>query len=790
MSAPGVGFEYPPQEVSWLKRDALLFANSIGAKSDELHFLYELHPDFAIFPTYSLILPFKHTDQETIDFYARTQATPIPGVPKFDSRRAVDGQRKITILKPLPPTSAGKKFQLRNKVIGVYDKGKAGSVVETEQSIVDENGQVYTKTVSSGFMVGQGNWGGPKGPSAVNYPPPQGKKPDAVHVVQTTAETALLYRLNGDYNPLHATPEPGKKMGFGGVIIHGLFSWNSAAHGILRELGGSDPKNLREFQARFASPVLPGDKLTTEMWRTGNIEDGFEEVRFVTTNNRGKAGSSPSLSKCLRPSLSLSRSHVASRMMKRMESTLAKPSADTSSVEPSVAEQSSVEPSSTEPPSTEPSSTGPSSTEPSSTEPSSAEPSRTAAKPEAPNPLEYVFPFINAKYKSQPITMKISRTATSQFGRFWLRDNCQCSKCVHPDTRQRSVDTFSIPPNVTPKNITYEGDIAKVQWSDGHQGVYPVDWLKAHVPIKSRIVDNTRPNKKMRKFMAHKTSSTSYPTVLYEDVMSNDEGLCEWLHKIYLHGFCFVKGVPVDPESTKTLLERISFIRHTHYGGFWDFTADLTFKDTAYTTEFLGAHTDNTYFTDPARLQLFHLLSHTDGDGGASLLVDGFWAAKIMRAENPQNYQMLAAMPQPFHSSGNEDTCIQPAEQMPIFKIHPQYNYLYQIRWNNYDRSAKKDWTLDQQNRWYNAASHFNHIISRKKVQIWTQLEPGTALIFDNWRMLHGRSEFTGKRRMCGGYINSDDFVSRYRLLRFGREKMLNNIGNFIGRIDNPNYFL
>ncbi|GAB1210573.1 hypothetical protein APSETT445_009368 [Aspergillus pseudonomiae] len=261
MSAPGVGFEYPPQEVSWLKRDALLFANSIA---------------------------FKHTDQEVIDFYARSQATPIPGVPKFDTRRGVDGQRKITILKPLPPTSEGKKFQLRNKVIGVYDKGKAGSVVETEQSIVDESGEVYTKTVSSGFMVGQGNWGGPKGPSAVNYPPPQGKKPDAVHVVQTTAETPLLYRLNGDYNPLHATPEPGQKMGFGGVIIHGLFSWNTAAHGILRELGGSDPKNLREFQARFASPVFPGDKLTTEIWRTGNTEDGFEEVRFVTTNNKGK----------------------------------------------------------------------------------------------------------------------------------------------------------------------------------------------------------------------------------------------------------------------------------------------------------------------------------------------------------------------------------------------------------------------------------------------------------------------------------------------------------------------
>lgn len=77
-------------------------------------------------------------------------------------------------------------------------------------------------------------------------------------------------------------------MGFGGTIIHGLFSWNSSAVGLLRQLGGSDPANLREFQARFASPVRPGDTLTTEIWRMGNVEDGFEEVRFVTKNQHDK----------------------------------------------------------------------------------------------------------------------------------------------------------------------------------------------------------------------------------------------------------------------------------------------------------------------------------------------------------------------------------------------------------------------------------------------------------------------------------------------------------------------
>ena len=138
---------------------------------------------------------FKKTSQEVIDFYAAQGETPIPGVPKFDSRRVVDGQRLIKFLKPLPSTSAGRKFELRTKIIGVYDKGKAGSVVEQQQDIVDkESGEVYASAIGSAFFVGQGNWGGPKGPATQNFPPPEGKKADATVSHQTTLESALLYR--------------------------------------------------------------------------------------------------------------------------------------------------------------------------------------------------------------------------------------------------------------------------------------------------------------------------------------------------------------------------------------------------------------------------------------------------------------------------------------------------------------------------------------------------------------------------------------------------------------------
>lgn len=144
-----------------------------------------------------------------------------------------------------------------------------------------------------------------QGPQSPIYPSLD-RAPDETHEVQTTDNMVFLYRcvipsilnsrltrpltlssLNGDYNPLHAVPEPGLKMGMGGVIIHGLFTYSSTCHGVLQKICDSDATQLKKFQARFASPVRPGDKLITRIWRMG-IAERLEEVRFTTTNQNGK----------------------------------------------------------------------------------------------------------------------------------------------------------------------------------------------------------------------------------------------------------------------------------------------------------------------------------------------------------------------------------------------------------------------------------------------------------------------------------------------------------------------
>ncbi|GME63998.1 26s protease regulatory subunit 6a [Neofusicoccum parvum] len=246
--------------------------------------------------------------------------------------------------------------------------------------------------------------------------------------------------------------------------------------------------------------------------------------------------------------------------------------------------------------------------------------------------------------------------------------------------------------------------------------------------------------------------------------MSSEAGVGEWTALIRKYGFAYVDGCPATPEATQKLLERIAFIRHTHYGGFWDFTSDLASKDTAYTSIALEAHTDNTYFSDPAGLQMFHLLSHTDGEGGASLLVDGFKVAMELKKKDPGAYNTLASVSIHSHASGNDGIKIMPWKGDPV--LNHVGNRLAQIRWNNSDRASILTPIRDA-GAWYVAARDraWSQLVKSAENEYWEQLKPGRPLIFDNWRVLHGRSAFTGKRRLCGGYINHDDYMSRYRTL-------------------------
>jgi len=239
------------------------------------------------------------------------------------------------------------------------------------------------------------------------------------------------------------------------------------------------------------------------------------------------------------------------------------------------------------------------------------------------------------------------------------------------------------------------------------------------------------------------------------------------LQNISKFGFCFISGVEATPEATESLTLRIGNIRHTQYGGFWDFTSDLAKGDTAYTTMALQAHTDTTYFTDPCGLQLFHLLSHTNGSGGASLLVDGFYVASLLRNKYPDAFDILTKVRVPTHAAGEPDAFFSSPPGYPVITLGhgDQCNDVAQIRYNNDDRSVMKDLNSDELEAWYNALRLWDKYLKSKDAEYWVQLAPGTAVVVDNHRVLHGRSAFTGKRRMCGAYVGMDDFLSKLTVL-------------------------
>ncbi|EGX89475.1 trimethyllysine dioxygenase [Cordyceps militaris CM01] len=337
---------------------------------------------------------------------------------------------------------------------------------------------------------------------------------------------------------------------------------------------------------------------------------------------------------------------------------------------------------------------------------------------------------------------------------------------------QRNYDTFGIPAEIEPSEISPKSDGVEITWNDSHKSYYPWSWFYETLTART----NDRALAQSEKKLWGASIENTPPEVPFESVVGakDSNGLAELTDKIRAYGLCFVTNTPATPEASEKLLETIGPIRNTHYGGFYDFVPDLALADTAYTNLALAAHTDTTYFTEPAGLQAFHLLSHTpppnqrpeEALGGQSLLVDGFHAASVLKQESPEDYETLRRVKVPWHASGNQGVAIAPDRAYPVIE---EDSTLRRIRWNNDDRGVIP---LDVDvNQWYRAARKWNEILTRKDSEYWFQLTPGRMLIFDNWRVLHGRSAFEGLRRICGGYINRDDFISRWKTSNFERDE-------------------
>jgi acyl dehydratase len=278
-----IGVPSEPQERSWTSTDALLYAVGVGAGLGdplaELEFTTENSEGVRqqALPTYAVLI---------------AQVRSGRSLGSFDRALLVHAEQQFELHKPLPVEGA---VQTVSTVTGIYDKG-SGALVVTENTALDaETGEPLVTSRTGTFIRGEGGFGGDRG-SSESWQLPE-RPPDHRVVQPTRPEQALLYRLSGDRNPLHADPEFAARGGFSRPILHGLCTYGVTGRALLHTLCGSDPARFRSMSGRFSHPVLPGQSLVVSIWLPD--ADG-EEAKFQTAIedgpvviDRGRIGFSP-----------------------------------------------------------------------------------------------------------------------------------------------------------------------------------------------------------------------------------------------------------------------------------------------------------------------------------------------------------------------------------------------------------------------------------------------------------------------------------------------------------------
>jgi acyl dehydratase len=249
------------REARWTSRDVLLYHLSLGAGAHanaDPQLRYTFEKDLQVLPTFAMV-----AGQGISAGELPPMTMSMPGV-DIDLRRILHGGQSLTVHRPIPASGT---VTVSSRVANVWDKGKA-AVIEMEQAAVDPAGAPLWTTTMQIWARGEGGFGGDPGPDAAWSAPD--REPDVVLDSTTTPQTALLYRLNGDLNPLHADPAFAAKAGFEQPILHGLASYGLVAKAVVDGLLNGDASRLTGLSVRFAGSLYPGQSIRTSVWRDGD----------------------------------------------------------------------------------------------------------------------------------------------------------------------------------------------------------------------------------------------------------------------------------------------------------------------------------------------------------------------------------------------------------------------------------------------------------------------------------------------------------------------------------------
>jgi len=268
---------FAPIEHAYTARDSILYALGLGLGADpvdrrQLDFVYE--EGLKALPTMAVVLAYP-------GFWLKDPGTGV------DWKKVLHGEQGLKVHEPLP--AAGTVVGT-TRIDALIDKGAGkGALLYSTREVRDKaSGKLLAEVTSCGFLRGDGGFGGPTAATPKPHPIPE-RNPDLSTDIRTLPQAALIYRLSGDFNPLHADPEVARAAGFERPILHGLCTYGVAGHALLKLVCDYDPARLKRMDVRFSAPVYPGETIRTEVWREGGERFAFRcivpERKAVVLNN-------------------------------------------------------------------------------------------------------------------------------------------------------------------------------------------------------------------------------------------------------------------------------------------------------------------------------------------------------------------------------------------------------------------------------------------------------------------------------------------------------------------------
>jgi len=347
----------------------------------------------------------------------------------------------------------------------------------------------------------------------------------------------------------------------------------------------------------------------------------------------------------------------------------------------------------------------------------------------------------------------------SDFHYVWLRDNCRCSNCLHPDTKERLFDILSFDPEIEfTGRLEVQNNELSVKWPDGHESVFGGVWLRDNC-----YDDASKASRREKPILWTSSIKSDLPEIEFEYVVSGDKGLLVWLDLLCDYGFVLVRNTPTMDGEVTRFAERISHLRETNFGREFDVISKPNPNNVAYTALELQSHSDLPNWELPPGTQFLHCLEFK-AEGGESTLVDGFSVAEQLRGTDSDAFGLLAQTPIPFRFHDEQWDVRWPS---PTFSLDDMGD-MREIRFHA-ALTAPLNIAASKMLPFYRAYRALTKLVRKPENILRLKLQPGDMLVFNNRRALHGRTAFdpdSGPRHLQGCYVDNDDIMSKRRVLR------------------------